>query len=193
MIKLLLIISLFIYQNNSDSIVEQLQNKFENINFLQADFMQSAGGTNSLSGKFYFAKENNYRIELTNNTIISDGSSIWNIDNRRKKVIISNVDEDPFAFSITDYIYNYPSKCEVTEEDLENGYLIIFSGEKTDLNFKIANLHVDENFFITKIQVFDFAGNSFTLNFNNIKIKDDINYSLFTFENESNHKLIDLR
>ncbi len=34
------------------------------LNYLQSDFKQSSNDGNSISGKFYFSKNNNYRIEL---------------------------------------------------------------------------------------------------------------------------------
>ena len=193
MINLFVAIFLIFLQVEDQSVVEKLQEKFESINYLQADFNQSAGSQNSLIGKFYFKKENNYRIELSSNTIISDGFSIWNIDKKRKKVIISNLDEDPLAFSLSDYIYNYPAKCEVTEETTSDGYVLTLSGKNTDLNFKTAKLSVNQDYLIEKISVTDFGGNTFVLKFSNIKINDAINNLLFIYKDDGNEKIIDLR
>ncbi len=193
MINLFIAIFLIFFQVQDQSIVEKLQEKFESINYLQADFNQSAGSQNSLSGKFYFKKENNYRIDLSSNTIISDGFSIWNIDKKRNKVIISNLDEDPLAFSLSDYIYNYPAKCEVTEEATSDGFILTLSGINTDLNFKTAKLSVNQDYLIEKISVTDFGGNTFVLKFSNIKINDTINNSLFIYKDDGDAKIIDLR
>jgi outer membrane lipoprotein-sorting protein len=193
MINLFIAIFLIFFQVQDQSIVEKLQEKFESINYLQADFNQSAGSQNSLSGKFYFKKENNYRIDLSSNTIISDGFSIWNIDKKRNKVIISNLDEDPLAFSLSDYIYNYPAKCEVTEEATSDGFILTLSGINTDLNFKTAKLSVNQDYLIEKISVTDFGENTFILKFSNIKINDTINNSLFIYKDDGDAKIIDLR
>jgi len=193
MINLFIAIFLIFFQVQDQSMVEKLQEKFESINYLQADFNQSAGSQNSLSGKFYFKKENNYRIDLSSNTIISDGFSIWNIDKKRNKVIISNLDEDPLAFSLSDYIYNYPAKCEVTEEATSDGFILTLSGINTDLNFKTAKLSVNQDYLIKKISVTDFGENTFILKFSNIKINDTINNSLFIYKDDGDAKIIDLR
>lgn len=192
MINLFLIFALF-FQSNGETTVQKLQNKFESIENLQADFSQNSNGKSSLKGKFYFSKENNYRIELSKNTIISDGSSIWNHDISRKKAIVSNIEEDPLAFSLSEYIFDYPEKCEVKEEKDGNNYLLILNGEKTDLQFKTAKLWVNTDYLISKISVLDFGGNSFTLNFKNIKIDIPLSNSLFEYINNDNVKLIDLR
>ncbi len=47
---------------------------------------------------FIFLKTIIIELNYANNIIISDGKSIWNEDIKRKKVVVSNVDEDPLAF-----------------------------------------------------------------------------------------------
>jgi len=184
---------LFFLIDGNDTTVLKLQSKFESIKFLQADFNQINSTGSSLTGRFYFKKENNYRIELASNIIISDGSSIWNEDTKRRKVVISNIDEDPLAFSLYDYIYNYPSKCEISEETSDDGFVIILDGKNTDLNFKTAKLWINDRYLINKIVVTDFGGNSFTLSFTNIIIDKSIDGSYFQFEHDGDKKLIDLR
>jgi outer membrane lipoprotein-sorting protein len=192
MIKLFMMIA-FLFANQNESTILKLQAKFESIKYMQADFSQNSNGESSLLGKIYFSKKNNYRIELSNNIIISDGSSIWNEDIKRKKVIVSNIDEDPLAFSLSEYIYEYPSKCDITEERVDAGYLVILSGENTDLKFKTAKLWVNQNYLIYKIVVSDFGGNTFTLKFTNIVIDEFIDNSYFEYITNTTNKLIDLR
>ena len=175
------------------STVSNLQDKFSSINTLKADFSQSANSGGSINGKFLFKKENNYRINLRNNIIISDGTTIWNKDLERKKVVISNVAEDPLAFSLTDYIMNYPSKCAITEEKLSDGYLIKLEAKDPELNFKSAELTISEEFIIRGIKVNDFAGNTFSFIFSNIQVDGLISDALFSYIAEDNVKVIDLR
>ncbi|MCB0752322.1 MAG: outer membrane lipoprotein carrier protein LolA [Ignavibacteriae bacterium] len=193
MINTILIFLLLIFQSESDSLISKMQNKFESINNLQADFVQSSNGQNIMQGNFYFSKDENYRIELKNNTIISNGKSIWNLDNKRSKVIISNIDEDPLAFSLKEYIYDYPEKCDVKEEKNDDGYLLTLTAVNTELNFKTARLWVNNNYLIDKITVVDFGGNSFSLQFKNINVLDKIDDSYFEYKGDSKTKLIDLR
>lgn len=193
MINLLLVLTLFLFQGNDTTTITKMQTKFESIKYLQADFSQGANSKNFLKGKFYFLKEDNYRLELPNNIIISDGISIWNEDIKRNKVIISNVDEDPLAFSLSEYIYEYPSKCSITEEELDEGYVLNLSAVDSELTFKQAKLWINKNFLIEKILVVDFGGNTFNLQFSNIVIDRSINESLFLYKNIHENKVIDLR
>ena len=71
---------------SSTSSIEKVQTKFNNLNNFQSDFTQMANDKIGLKGKFYFSKENNYRIELQNNIIIADGMTIWNYD--KKEIVL---------------------------------------------------------------------------------------------------------
>ena len=193
MIQVFLMLSLFLFQGESNTTIKKLQDKFNSIQYLQADFSQGSDGENFLSGKFYFFKEDNYRLELPNNIIISDGSSIWNEDTKRNKIIISNVDEDPLAFSLSEYIFEYPSKCSITEEKQSDGFLLILTVRDTNLNFKSAKLWINNNYLIRKIVATDFGGNSFNLQFSNIEIDKSIDKSFFEFKYDGIKKIIDLR
>ncbi len=193
MMNLLLMLIFLVMPVNQKDTITKLQNKFEQITYFSADFSQGISGSNSLSGKFYFSKENNYRIELPDNIIFSDGNTIWNRDIKRKKVIISNVDEDPLAFSFYEYIYDYPSKCEVSEKKSGNEIILTLSSRESDLNFKTAQLWISQDYLITKIRVTDFSGSAFSLLFSNINVNNKIDASKFKFQNDADLKVIDLR
>jgi len=193
MISLIFMLLVLFPPDANESVVTKLQNKFEEINNLQANFSQGFAEHNAVSGKFYFAKDNNYRIELSNNIIISDGTTIWNEDLKRKKVVVSNVDDDPLAFSLYEYVYQYPSKCKVEEKKTNDGYLLIFTGNDSTIKFKSAKLWIDEKYLINKIIVTDFGGSSFTLKFQDIRVNKSVDKSLFIYKKNKNTKLIDLR
>lgn len=191
MIKLFLSF-VFLLIQPTESVISEIQNKFESIKYLHADFKQSTNA-NAISGKFYFAKENNYRIELNNNIIISDGETIWNEDTKRKKVVISNLEDDPLSFSISEYIYDYPPKCEIKEEKINDGYIVTLDASDAELNFKTVELFVSNNYLINKIFVTDFGGNKFKLIFSNIYTNAIIESDMFSYQNNSSNKIIDLR
>ncbi|MFZ1291972.1 MAG: outer membrane lipoprotein carrier protein LolA [Melioribacteraceae bacterium] len=163
-------------------------------NNLKADFVQSSNNVNVMKGEFYFSQKNNYRIELEKNTIISDGNTIWNIDKPKKKVIISNVDEDPLAFSLREYIYDYPKECKISEERIDqNNSLISLDASETNFNFKKAKLWVNSEFIITKILIEDFSDSNFEFKFSEININLNLSPSIFNFQENKELKIIDLR
>jgi outer membrane lipoprotein-sorting protein len=179
---------------SSTSSIEKVQTKFNNLNNFQSDFTQMANDKIGLKGKFYFSKENNYRIELQNNIIIADGMTIWNYDKKRNRVIVSNIEDDPLAFSLREYIFNYPAKCDITEEKVNSDKIVItLKPKSTELNFKEAKLFLTNDYLVNKIEVKDFNGSSFAFIFDNIKIDKNISTNLFQFTNNTDAKIIDLR
>lgn len=195
MILFLVLFSLIFNQTDEVTSIVKIQNKFESLQNIEADFIQSVDDKKIMKGKFFFSQMNNYRIELKNNIIISDGKSIWNIDNKRKKVIISNIDNNPLAFSLRDYIFNYPQKCDVSEEDYgERKVITLFPLQnQNQMNFKLAKIWIDQNYLIRKIEVYDFGNNLYLFEFNNIKIDQSLNEDKFKFNNSDSLKIIDLR
>jgi outer membrane lipoprotein-sorting protein len=182
----------FVSSNNNT--VEKLQKKFNSLTNLQADFVQLTNNEEGMKGKFYFTQKDKYRIELKNNTIISDEISIWNLDKKREKVIISNIEDDPLSFSLREYIFNYPDKCTVTEKKIGNGEMLVsLKANDTELNFESANLWITNQNLISKIEVKDFNNNTFGFVFNNIEINKNLQTSLFKFNETGDYKIIDLR
>ena len=54
-----------------------LQDKFNKITNLSAEFNQTTNGKAAMNGKFFFKKEDKFRIELKNSTLVSDGITNW--------------------------------------------------------------------------------------------------------------------
>jgi len=194
MINLLMSLLLIASQNQQDSVISKMQQKFETVKTLQADFVQTSNNINLMKGKFYFSQKENYRIELENNTLISNGETIWNIDKKRNKVIISNVEDDPLAFSLHEYIYEYPKKCKITVLKIEgDNNLVILDSDGSNLNFKLAKLWVNKNYLITKIIFEDFSGSEYEFSFSNIKLNVNLDSEIFVFQENKDYKTIDFR
>ncbi len=180
-------------QDNSDEVLKSLRSKYDSINSLTVDFSKSSGTNEGFSGKLYIKKENKFRLELKNNTIITDGDTFWNYDKRQKKVIINYYDEsDPSEFSLHSFINDYPSKCTVSSGK-EGEYKTLTLVPKTSgLNFKSAELYIDDNNLVDKIIIDDGSGKS-TIVLSGYKLNTDIPNSEFTFSPPKGIKIIDLR
>ena len=191
---LMLAVLLHFIAFQNETIISKIQQKFEDTKDLKSDFVQSSNNVNVMKGKFYFFQKNNYKIELEKNEIICNGKTIWNIDKSKKKVIISNIEDDPLAFSLREYIYSYPSKCKVSEEKIDaNNYLITLDAANSDLNFKQAKLWVNEKYLITKILVEDLSNSKLEFAFSNIDININLSKSFFQYNENKEYKIIDLR
>lgn len=180
-------------QNEGDQFLESLQNKFNTINDFTASITQTINGKTSLSGKIFFKKENNFRIEFGNSIIVSDGISSWNFNKKENKVIITDYAEDESLFSINYLVYQFPAQCTLQGERDGNFRKLTLTPKSRTSNFGEVTLWINNNDLIEKIQTYDAASGLMELNFSNIKINQSLPVTLFQFSPPQESKIIDLR
>jgi outer membrane lipoprotein carrier protein len=193
-LALLFFVSAFA-QNDENSLLKKVQDKYNSISSFSTDFTQSSGGNKKISGKFFFKKDNNIRLDTKAATIISNGSTNWNYNKKQNKVIISDYDEsDASGFSFNKIIYDYPSKSNV-EQTSENGdnVLIIIPKNGSGLNFSQAKLWINNFDLIKKIEIKENNNSLMTIELSNYKTNQDLADSRFSFIPPEGTKVIDLR
>ncbi|MGE5845451.1 MAG: LolA family protein [Ignavibacteria bacterium] len=180
---------------NAGSILKSVQEKFNNINDLSADFIRYSGGSEKLSGKLFYKKENKVRLELKNSTIVSDGETNWNYSKSGNKVVISEFDDsDPSALSLPKILYKYPSECKISSEPAgENQVLVLVPEKSSELNFKQVKITVNKEYLIEKILIDDPNSGVFEIALSNYKLNRNIPDNKFTFSPPEGSKVIDLR
>lgn len=180
-------------QSDGGSLLKSLQNKFNSIQDFTANINQFVNDKPSLSAKIFFKKQNNFRIEFGNSTIISDGVTSWNYNNKENKVIITNYEEDESLFSINFLVYKFPSQCTPTAE--KEGSLrkltLIPKGRSSNLNE--VTLWINNDDLIEKVQTIDPAAGLIELRFSNIRTNQNLPVSNFQFSPPEGSKVIDLR
>jgi outer membrane lipoprotein-sorting protein len=74
------------FPGDPDQTLKNVKDKFSTIKDFSAELKQ--GGKNQVfNGTIYYKKQNKFRIELKNMSIISDGSTIWNYNKKDNKVV----------------------------------------------------------------------------------------------------------
>jgi len=189
----LFLITISFAGEKEEKLLRALQNKFETINELIVDIVQKSGGKEILSGKLSYKKENRFHLELKNNLIVSDGSTIWNYNKKENKVIINNVDEsDPSYFSFKSIVYDYPSQCYLTSE--QNGEVLVLTPkENSDLNFTKAKLRINKENLVSKIVLEGAGTGDVEVVFSNYKLNQNLSDSKFKFTPPEGSTIIDLR
>jgi len=179
-------------QNNNE-LLKSLQSKYNSIKTLSVNFTKSSGSKKELSGKLYLKKTDKLRIELKNNTIVTDGETFWNYNKKENKVIINNYDaSEPSEYSLNNFIEVYPAKSSVSSGE-EDGYKTLILEPKTpDLNFNRAKLYINSSDLVEKVIIENNSGKS-TISFSDYKIDQDIPDSEFTYSPPKGIKVIDLR
>ena len=194
----ILLLLLFLMQpvfSQNSRLLKNLQSSFDSLKDFSADFVQLNNGRVNIEGKFYFKKENKLRLELKNLIIVSDGKTNWNYNKRQKKVIISNYDEnDPSVLSLKKIIFDYPSKCQVTEgPDSSGNVLILKPNSNSGINAYLIKIWVNKNNNVKKVTIIQSSGNVLEVKFSNYKIDTGILDSKFSFTPPQGTKIIDLR
>jgi outer membrane lipoprotein carrier protein len=153
----------------------------------------------SFEGIVYMKKPGMYRIESEQQTVITDGTTIWSYNPFTKQVIIDTFREDEqsltpdrFLFTIPDDFYTTVGEREdVDGQTLVNLRLI----PKDDHQFvRSMQLWVDESAWIVrKAEVVDVNDNRTTYIVDEITINGGVDESLFLFKPASDVEVIDLR
>ncbi len=180
-------------QDSTNDLLKSVQSKYNSIKSFTVNFTKSSGSKEDFSGKLFLKKENKLRIELKNNTIITDGETFWNYNKKENKVIINNYDEsEPSELSLNSFINNYPAKSNVSSGEEGNLNTLTLIPKTSDLNFSSAKLYINKDNLVEKVVVKSTSGNS-TISLSGYKLNEDIPDSEFIFSPPKGMKVIDLR
>ena len=182
-------------QDNAEGLLNSVQKKYKSINNISADFKQSLNGKGGITGKLYYSKGNKFRLELKNSTIISDGTTLWNYNKGQKKVVINNTSSsDPSSFTIENFLFDYPSKSNVTlEKENNRNILVLVPREEKKMNFKQTKIWVNSDYLITQVNIENLSGTITNFQLSNYKLNQNLPDSIFSFSPPEGINVIDLR
>lgn len=187
------IISSLVGQEPGDQYLKSLQDKFSSIKDFTANITQSVDGRSSLSGKIFFKKQNNFRIEFGNSVLVSDGITSWNHNKKENKVIITDYEEDGSIFSINFLVYQFPSQCTLKAGQDGNLRTLTLTPKSRSSNLGEVTLWINSDNLIVKIQTNDPAAGIVELSFSIIKTNQNLPDSNFQFNPPQGSRIIDLR
>lgn len=197
--KILLGILLFVFSTHSfsqtaESVLKSLQNKFDSISDLTADVTQKSNSKSNLSGKMFFKKENNLRIEFGNQTIVADGETSWNYNGKNKKLIISNYDETGSGLlSINYLVYQYPSECDLSLSSEGSKRILNLKPKSNKNNLGEVKLYITKENLIDKAVIKNAATGTMEVSFSNYKLNQNISDTKFSFTAPEGTTVVDLR
>lgn len=184
---------------SADEVIKKIQTKFSVTEDIKADFTQKIKSTNQdntikLEGIFYFKKENKLRIEIKNRLIVSDGNTIWNLDQNENKLIISSYDSDYTSFSLPEIINVYPNLCDKEVIlDTPDRTTVRLLPNNNQLNFESAEISVNKKSIIEKVIITDFNSMKFIFELTKTQTNIGLSDNLFSYEPEEGVEIVDLR
>jgi outer membrane lipoprotein-sorting protein len=188
------LINVSIAQSDAQELLMNIQNKFDSINDLSANIVQSVNGKVNIKGKVFYKKENNLRFEFENVVIVSDGETSWNFNKKQNKVIISDYDnEGNKILSIRQLIYNYPEECELSTFEAEGREALRLISLDDTFGFNSIKLFTNSENLITKVMIDDPATGNVQVDLLNIELNKSLPDSYFQFSSPEGSQVIDLR
>lgn len=191
---LVLLLSTVGFTQNAESVLKSLQNKFDSITDLTADVAQKNNGQSNLTGKMYFKKDNNIRLEVGNQTIVADGKTSWNYNKKNKKVIISDYDEAGSGLlSINYLVYQYPSECDLSLLTEGTRQILILKPKSKKNNLGEVKLYISKENLIDNALISNPASGTMEVSFSNYKLNQNLPDSKFSFTEPEGTTVVDLR
>ena len=191
---LLFIFTSVTFSQNAETVLKSLQDKFDSIADLTANVSQNVNGKTNLSGKLFYKKENNLRIEFPNQTIVADGKTTWNYNKKDKKIIISNYDETGSGLLSINYLVNqYPSECELSLSSEGSDRILILKPKSKRNNVGEVKLYITKGNLIDKAVISNQAAGIMEISFSNYNLNQKISDSKFSFTPPEGTTVVDLR
>ncbi len=185
----------------AQEIIQNVQNAYKDISDAKASFTQTIKFNKSKaqtsSGTLYIKKESKYRIETSNQTIVTDGSTSWSYTPSKKQVVIDYYKETGNTFSPNKYLFQYPenfySDLTGTEKISGKDVYVLSLKPRESGYVKSAKLWVGkDDWIIKKIYILTDESTS-TYSVKNIQTNTGVSNSKFTFTPPEGTEVIDMR
>ncbi len=184
--------------------LDQLQKKYDSIRDASVAFTQHVRfgvmkSEQTFAGRFTMKKGNKYRIETEDQTIATDGKSVWSYSKATNQVVIDKYREDPRAFSPDRILTNVPKNYAATVlgKDtvglLETSILKLIPKDSKS-NLKWMKVWVDQNeWLMRRVQVLDVSDNLTTYTVSDIRLNGNMAEDQFQLIPPKDAEVIDLR
>ena len=203
----LILISLVIsiQAQSIDDIIEEIQERYENLEnlsaeFVQAEYFQLTGSKNETRGKIYIKNGLMYRLETEDQTIVTDGVTVWTYSIFNNQVLIDRAKKDAGSLLPRDLLFRYPKEyyasllSTVEYEGAEHYIVKLDPREETHGYVKTMKIWVNSNnYLIAKIEYTDFNENTSSFAIQKIDINKNLPETFFKFEVPEGVEVVDLR
>jgi chaperone LolA len=182
---------------DASAVAQRLQQRYRALDALQADFTQSLGGT-TLRGTLT-VRGDAFRIELPNQTLVSDGATLWSYSPDDNQVVVQDYAEEDLGFSIgqvfTDYlqVFRPTGATQATLGGVRHDVLALVPRE-SGTTVRDATLYVRSADAVpTRVRVHDVNGQTLAFDLANVQLNPRLASDAFTFRYPRGVEVIDLR
>ncbi|MEW6509345.1 MAG: outer membrane lipoprotein carrier protein LolA [Bacteroidota bacterium] len=187
-----------------EEILEKVRKKYETIRDAELTFSQrvrfpASKLEQSAHGTLFLKKEHKYRIETEDQTIVTDGSTVWSYSVPNRQVLIDQFKQDERSLTPERILAGAPGEFAATvigRDKLQKMPVIILKlvprGEQSLVS--ALRLWIDaEEWVIRKAEVTDLNGKESTYTVEDLRINAGLPDSRFTFVIPEGVDVVDLR
>jgi chaperone LolA len=194
-----------LYAASVTKIVQKIQDKYEKIDNLSAEFVQVdqfklTGSKSETKGKIFVKNGIKYRLETEDRTIVTDGQTVWTYSLFSNQVLVDRVKEGDGSLLPRDLLFKYPRDyyASLLDEVELNGddYYILKLDPKEGIHGYVKTMKIwvnSDSYIITKIEYTDFNDNISYFEIKRVDIDTELANTLFQFEIGNNVEVVDLR
>lgn len=184
-------------QSTPQGVARQLQQRYASLNSLEATFVQRIGaqtreGTLSVRGHAF-------RLGLPDQTLVTDGETLWSYSRPDRQVIIQRYDPDEIGFSVgqlfTDYlaVFRATGATRAVINGVEHQVLSLRPRE-AGTSIRDVTLYVRTSDAVpTRVRVHDMNGQTLAFDLGHVRVNPSLTASTFRFQAPQDVEVVDLR
>ena len=194
-----------VFGQNVKDIIEEVQDTYDDLDDISANFkriesFKLTGSVNETTGKIFIKSGVMYRFESEDQTIVTNGKTVWTYNAITKQLIIDNVSEDSGALLPRDMLFKYPKEYYSTllnEESLNGQKMYVVKLDpRENVHGYIKSMKIwidDDNWYIHRIETTDLNDNVSKFEITHIAVNKDLKDSFFTFTPTADMQVVDMR
>jgi len=186
------------------NIVQNIQNKYKEIDnvvitYEQVSQFPMTRTEQVFEGVVYMKQSKYYRVESEQQTVVTDGETIWSYNPFTDQVIIDLYQEEDQMFTPDRFLLDIPDDFYVSvgeRETVEGRSLVMLRLVPRDEHQFVQSMRLwvdDSEWIVRKAEVIDLNDNRTTYRVRDIQINQGVDEELFSYRPPENVEIIDLR
>lgn len=186
-------------------VLEKVEETYAAVNDASAEFTQTvsfkyAKIEQSFSGTVSMKKKNKYRVESQQQTLVTDGATVWAYSPVNNQVLIDTYRESPNTFSPEKFLVGLPKnfRAALVDDNTPEGYAatVLKLLPKSDVSKFVKSLKVwinDNDWSVRRVEYIDINETRTVYSLKSITFNSGIADERFAFKVPEKTEIVDLR
>jgi chaperone LolA len=186
-------------------VLEKVEEMYATVNDASAEFTQTvsfkyAKVEQSFSGTVSMKKKNKYRVESQQQTLVTDGATVWAYSPVNNQVLIDTYRESPNTFSPEKFLVGLPKnfRAALVDDNTPEGHAatVLKLLPKSDVSKFVKSMKVwinDNDWSVRRVEYIDMNETRTVYSLKSITFNSGISDERFTFKVPEKAEIVDLR